>query len=446
MTSPVPRNRIAAAAVLVALAASIPPAAAQDDPASTSSSVPEVTSTTEPGGTSTTSTTSTTTTDPTSTSTSSTLDPSTTTSTTVVPGPGDDPGAGETLPPEPVPVTDVTVPAAVTPPGAEASAYARHAAEVIRRELSVAQAEAVQLEGSYVLAKQRVLDLQLQLDGLERSITEMSGQARASVRRVEAARRRFEARAADALIRGDLGSMAAFAATSDPNGMAHAEVLLSSVLEADRQAMVDYLDARRQVDDGLVDLADRLVATRKALASARAEMVDARRASVDAQFNLSVFAAGSEIVIHGFVFPVGQPHSFGNSFGAPRMMGTGYEHAHQGTDIMAPMGTPLYAAERGLVTRMGSDVLGGTKLWIKGESGTYYYYAHLSAFEPGVVEGTLVEAGTVVGYVGNTGNARGGAPHLHFEIHPDGGPAVNPYPLLKVVDDLVAQRSGSTTG
>jgi murein DD-endopeptidase MepM/ murein hydrolase activator NlpD len=95
---------------------------------------------------------------------------------------------------------------------------------------------------------------------------------------------------------------------------------------------------------------------------------------------------------------------------------------------------------------MGTDVLGGTKIWVKGQSGTYYYYAHLSAFAEGMVNGLVVEPGTVIGFVGDTGNARGGAPHLHFEIHPEGGPAVNPYALLKVVDDLsrrakAAQRS-----
>jgi murein DD-endopeptidase MepM/ murein hydrolase activator NlpD len=151
-------------------------------------------------------------------------------------------------------------------------------------------------------------------------------------------------------------------------------------------------------------------------------------------------------VIHGFVFPVGEPHAFGDSFGAPRMMGSKYEHAHQGTDIMAPHGTPLLACERGLITEMGADVLGGTKLWLKGESGTYYYYAHLSAFAEGLAVGDVVEAGDLVGLVGDTGNARGGAPHLHFEIHPDGGAAVNPYPLLKVVDDLNQQARAREEG
>ena len=117
------------------------------------------------------------------------------------------------------------------------------------------------------------------------------------------------------------------------------------------------------------------------------------------------------------------------------------EYGHQGVDIMADFGTPLYAVERGIITRVGVDTLGGTKLWVKGQSGTYYYYAHLAGYAEGMVEGALVNAGDVVGFVGDTGNAQGGAPHLHFQVHPGGGEPVNPYGLLKVVSDLSRQRA-----
>jgi len=362
--------------------------------------------------------------------------PGETTTTTTTPPP-EDPGAGEELPSEPVPVVPETVP----PRPPDGSAYAADASRLIRRELRVAEAEAVELETAYAESKDRVVALEAELDQLELSVTSLADDERAAVRRVEVARRAFEARAANAIVRGGLDSFTRYIVTDDVNEIAVANTLLDSVLAADHVAVAEYLAAKAEVDSELVRTAERLVAARMELEAARGSLVDARRANVAAKFNLAVFAAGSEIAIHGFVFPVGDPHTFGDSFGAPRMMGTGYEHAHQGTDIMAPAGTPLLACERGIITRMGSDVLGGTKIWVKGESGTYYYYAHLSAFAEGMHDGLVVEAGTVIGYVGDTGNAKGGAPHLHFEIHPDGGPAVNPYPLLKVVDDLNKQAA-----
>ena len=112
-------------------------------------------------------------------------------------------------------------------------------------------------------------------------------------------------------------------------------------------------------------------------------MVEARRANVVRADQPAILSAGSDIVIHGFVFPVGEPHTFGDSFGAPRMVGTEFAHAHQGTDIFAPMGTPARGLRaRRHHARSGTDVLGGNKLWLKGESGTYYYYAHLERASP----------------------------------------------------------------
>ena len=405
-TSSVPRRHLTAlaVAVLAGLAVCVAPALAQEDPppdtTTTTTTAPPVT---EPPGE----------------------------TTTTLP----DPGVGEELPEEPVPVVPDTVPPREVEPGV----YAEQAGRVIRQQLHVAQADAIALETTYKKTKQQVVELEAELDGLEGAITELADTDRAAVRRVEAARRRFEARTASAVVRGRSEDVSALIATDDPNDVAIAQTLLGSVLDADDQAVHDYLDARAQVSSYLVGVAERLVDARLELEDARTRLVESRRATVAAQFDLAVFAAGSEIVIRGFVFPVGDPHSFWDSFGAPRMMGTGYEHAHQGTDIMAPFGTPLLACERGIVTEMGNDVLGGTKLWLKGESGTYYYYAHLSAFAEGLTEGTLVEAGDVIGLVGDTGNAKGGAPHLHFEIHPDGGMAVNPYALLQVVDELSQQ-------
>jgi len=365
-----------------------------------------------------------------------------TTTTTTVPDPTD-PGGGEGLAEEPVPVVPDTVP----PRDPGNGQYAQQAGRIVRQQLRVAEAEAVELETTYKQAKGRVIALEAGLDLLEEAVTGLADSERAAVRRVEAARRQFEARARTAVVRGESREDAAQLMTSDdPNDLAIAQALLGSVLEADDAALQEYLAAKAAVSSDLVDIAEHLVDKRLALDDARVRLLEARRASVAAQFNLAVFAAGSEIVIHGFVFPVGEPHTFGDSFGAPRMMGTTYEHAHQGTDIMAPMGTPLLACERGIITEMGSDVLGGTKLWLKGESGTYYYYAHLSAFVEGQKVGDLVEAGDLVGLVGDTGNAKGGAPHLHFEIHPDGGKAVNPYPLLKVVDELREQAKRREEG
>ncbi len=127
----------------------------------------------------------------------------------------------------------------------------------------------------------------------------------------------------------------------------------------------------------------------------------------------------------GFICPMAPPISFINDWGFPRSGG----RTHKGTDVFAAMGHPQVAVADGVV-ELRSGGLGGVAVWIRSDYGVKYYYAHLSAYAQGLSNGQRVAKGDVVGYNGNTGNARGGAPHLHFGIEPVGGGWVNPYPTL----------------
>ena len=125
----------------------------------------------------------------------------------------------------------------------------------------------------------------------------------------------------------------------------------------------------------------------------------------------------------GIVCPVQGPHAFADTWGAPRSGG----RSHEGVDMMAPRGTPLVAVESG-VANFRNTRLGGKSVGLTGNSGTYYFYAHLDAWSG---SSRTVQRGEVIGYVGATGNTT--ANHLHFEVHPGGGRAVNPYPYVRPV-------------
>ncbi len=115
-----------------------------------------------------------------------------------------------------------------------------------------------------------------------------------------------------------------------------------------------------------------------------------------------------------------------DSWGAAR----GNGRTHQGIDIFAPRGTPVRSTTRGLIFRIGENRLGGNVVWIFGPGRQMHYYAHLErfgAFEPG----DRVLPGDIIGYVGNTGNARTTPPHLHYGIYTPRAGAINPFPLLR---------------
>jgi murein DD-endopeptidase MepM/ murein hydrolase activator NlpD len=227
------------------------------------------------------------------------------------------------------------------------------------------------------------------------------------------------------------GSMTEFSDRLEFLGsVAQDDVDLSLVLELERE------DLRRDRAD-LLELADRQ-AEEVGLLNAARERIDAeldriadRVAELTKKWNQEQAAARALTLLGQTpqpgaaiqVCPVAGPNSFVDSFGWPRV-----GHTHQGIDLIAPFGTPVVAAHPGVVSR-GSSSSGGLQAYVRASNGTYTFYAHLSSYSS--ASGS-VGAGTVIGYVGSTGNA-GSTNHLHFEYHPGGGGAVNPYQLLRAV-------------
>lgn len=124
--------------------------------------------------------------------------------------------------------------------------------------------------------------------------------------------------------------------------------------------------------------------------------------------------------------PVAGAVSFTDSWGAPRSGG----RSHKGVDMIAARGTPIVSIYSGKISRFSDSSLGGKSIYFVSDAGDMYYYAHLDGFAD-VGTGQQVGAGTVIGYNGSSGNAPDYLPHLHFEYHPGGGSAVNPYPLVR---------------
>ena len=126
------------------------------------------------------------------------------------------------------------------------------------------------------------------------------------------------------------------------------------------------------------------------------------------------------------VCPVNGASSFSDSWGAPRSGG----RTHKGVDMSASRGTPLVAMESGAIYRLSNSSLGGISIYLVGNSGDLYYYAHLDAWAEGLAGGQKVAAGDPLGIVGTTGNSPSWAPHLHLGWKPGNGDWANPYPMV----------------
>lgn len=206
---------------------------------------------------------------------------------------------------------------------------------------------------------------------------------------------------------------------------------ITMIASSDAALIKDVKDTRAALKSDKAKLVADAKAEKKdlALAKQRRDALDRQLSAKSAAYDrvLAAIAAQSggqhPPGPNGMVFPVRGVHYYSNTWGAPR---SGGRH-HQGTDVMSPKGTPILAVTSG-VAYPHSSGLGGKSITITGDNGWQYYYAHLNGYAIG--GRVRVKAGQLIGYVGNTGNASGGANHLHFQMGPHGH-WVNPYPYLR---------------
>jgi septal ring factor EnvC (AmiA/AmiB activator) len=206
-----------------------------------------------------------------------------------------------------------------------------------------------------------------------------------------------------------------------------ARAALDATLAEQRGVVESLRDRRRALDAELARLEElerqrREAEERRRAQEAAAAAAAARSRQRSTPAGNTVRSAPTGPIASGdWICPVQGAVAFVDSWGDPRSGG----RRHQGVDMMAAHGTPVVAPVGGSVSHRGNSV-GGMSFYLNGNDGNFYYGTHLSGYaNPG-----SVAAGTVIGYVGDTGNAAGN-PHLHFEIHPGGGAAINPYPTVR---------------
>lgn len=224
------------------------------------------------------------------------------------------------------------------------------------------------------------------------------------------------------------------AADSDVGAIERLDALTTDT-ERLRAEVLAARDELRELQSQMEERNIELEAARNAAIAARDKLSD-RCAELKAQYDAEQAAraaaeaarrrgaAGGVGNIPGFICPVAGPVSFINDWGFPRSGG----RTHKGTDMFASRGTPLVAVLDGTVS-VGNGGLGGRTVHLRAANGLKFYYAHLEGWGPGISSGVRVSKGDVVGYVGDSGNARGTSPHLHFGIRTS--QSVNPYPTVR---------------
>ncbi|MGE3137920.1 MAG: murein hydrolase activator EnvC [Thermoleophilia bacterium] len=223
---------------------------------------------------------------------------------------------------------------------------------------------------------------------------------------------------------------------------ADAEVAARELAEAQdqRRRLEALLDTRRRALQGArQELGALLTAERVRLARLAAQKTRAREearrtaaTSVGSRpvspgpASSSTGAASGPLPGGSHVYPLAGPSTFGDDWLASRPGG----RYHEGIDLFAARGTPVVAVADGTLFRVGYSGISGYRFWLRDQAGTEFFYAHLDGYTAAAREGAAVTKGTVLGYNGDTGDAKGTPPHVHFEIHPGGGGPIRPYPIV----------------
>jgi murein DD-endopeptidase MepM/ murein hydrolase activator NlpD len=303
-------------------------------------------------------------------------------------------------------------------------------------QLDAAKSELARIQADLDQATQAWLAAVGRLDQTRIAIQQAHARIDSIERRLDRIHARLASRAVVAFTNGPASTIDLLLSSGSFTEFSDRLEFLGSVAQDDVDLALEQENAqedlRRERED-LLELSDRQAEQAEELRSIQ-QRIDAefariqdRVADLTAQWNEEQ-AAQRELQVLGQspdpsspiqVCPVAGPNSFVDSFGWPRV-----GHTHQGIDMISPFGTPVVAAHPG-VASFSSSSTGGLQATVRAPSGTWTFYAHLSSF----AAGGSVGAGTVIGYVGSTGNA-GSTNHLHFEYHPGGGAAINPYQML----------------
>jgi murein DD-endopeptidase MepM/ murein hydrolase activator NlpD len=284
--------------------------------------------------------------------------------------------------------------------------------EALRQQIQAGKAEAAELR---VLARNRAVEAYTGRDVLTSEPFLEGGDPLDSVRR--------EKLLAETKARDDDAAERLVALTAD---LAEQRKELEAATDRQREVLARVETEQAAVQSQLSAAQQALTALeeelRKQVEAQRAREIAASVARSAANDNGRDYSG--TYIATGIVCPIRGAVSFIDSWGAARHQG-----AHQGVDLMSPRNTPNVAVVSGNVTfRAGGT--SGNGAYLRGDDGNLYYYFHLEGYEGGPRH---VSQGEVIGYVGNTGDARYTATHTHFEIHPGGGGAVNPYPSVRAV-------------